>query len=638
MNSVATAARVLHEPGHEPRRVDRSIVYGLASGGSSMAVHLALLLVLGLMVTPTVPRPQVTIVESSFEEIQPQEEITQRLPESVDPARSLTFDDSRSSPMPKSEAVRDAIGQAVAAPKMAASASVVQNLPPVDVGVVSMLTRSSGELMRFAPEEANGQPLASAENIGEALDRITQEILNRLAKRKVLVVWMFDQSESMQDDRAEIAARVHRVYEELKLSAAADGDALATSVMSFGANTALHTPQPTSDINKIQAAIAAVPNDPSGHEMMCRALTTAITQHQKFADLGKRQLMIVLVTDESGDMATNHAELESTIATAKAARCPVYVLGREAVFGYPYAHLRWIDPETKIGFWLRIDRGPESPQPEQLQVDGIHRRHDAHPSGFGPYEQSRLARQTGGVFFLLPSPESNLVRRDDRRYDPDAMRPYLPDLSARPDYAAERDKHPMRAVLWKVITDLNPYAADRADLVQVRLWDWPIEREAFAREAARNVAKAEQLIGYFAAAERELAKVRPMRDRDPSLRWRANFDTTYAQTIAYQARLKEYVAYIKAFVETPKAIRNELGPARPTNRWDGHYVKRTLVNDAAAQQQRYTATRLFQQTIADHPGTPWAARAEYELARGFGLELREDYEDPRRGSVKIPTP
>ena len=73
----------------------------------------------------------------------------------------------------------------------------------------------------------------------------------------------------------------------------------------------------------------------------------------------------------------------------------------------------------------------------QLQVDGIHRRYDAHPSGFGPYEQARLARQTGGVFFLLPSPEANLWRRDDRIYDADAMRPYLPNLAARGDYAAE---------------------------------------------------------------------------------------------------------------------------------------------------------------------------------------------------------
>jgi hypothetical protein len=637
MNSPATAARASYDLGHDLRRVDRSIVYGLASGGSSMAVHLALLLILGLMVTPTVPRPQVTIVESSFEQPEPPQDIPLRLDEAIQPATSLTTVATTGGPSSR-DRLSDVLNDTVGTPKLKNVEAVANAMPKISPGVGDVFTRSSGDLIVSTPEEAIGNPLDAADGIGEALDRITQEILNRLSKRKVLVVWMFDQSESMQDDRAEIAARVHRVYEELKLSAAADGDALATSVMSFGANTALHTAQPTSDVNKIQAAIASVPNDPSGQEMMCRALTTAVTQHQKFADLSKRQLMVVLVTDESGDMATNHAELESTIATAKAARCPVYVLGREAVFGYPFAHLRWIDPATKIGFWLRIDRGPESPQPEQLQVDGIHRRHDAHPSGFGPYEQSRLARQTGGVFFLLPSPESNLVRRDDRRYDPDAMRPYLPDLSARPDYAAERDKHPMRAVLWKVVTDLNPYATDRADLVQVRLWDWPIERDAFAREAARNVAKAEQLIGYFAGAERELAKVRPHRDRDPSLRWRANFDTTYAQTIAYQARLKEYVAYIKAFVETPKAIRNELGPARPTNRWDGHYVKRTLVNDAAAREQRDTATRLFQQTIADHPGTPWAARAEYELARGFGLELREDYEDPRRGSVKVPTP
>ena len=63
-----------------------------------------------------------------------------------------------------------------------------------------------------------------------AVDRITQEILNRLAKGKVLVVWLMDESQSMEDDRNEIATRIDRVYQELGLSAAARGDALQTAV------------------------------------------------------------------------------------------------------------------------------------------------------------------------------------------------------------------------------------------------------------------------------------------------------------------------------------------------------------------------------------------------------------------------
>ena len=59
--------------------------------------------------------------------------------------------------------------------------------------------------------------------------------------------------------------------------------------------------------------------------------------------------------------------------------------------------------------------------------------------------------------------------------------------------------------------------------------------------------------------------MRPQRARERSLRWRANYDVTYAQTIAYQARLYEYIAYVTGFVRNPKPIRNELGASRPTN-------------------------------------------------------------------------
>ena len=46
--------------------------------------------------------------------------------------------------------------------------------------------------------------------------------------------------------------------------------------------------------------------------------------------------------------------------------------------------------------------------------------------------------------------------------------------------------------------------------------------------------------------------------------------------------------------------------------------------------------------MADHPGTPWAARADYELKRGFGVHLIEEYHAPYRsvppGTQLMPVP
>src|SRR5688500_19517435 len=112
-------------------------------------------------------------------------------------------------------------------------------------------------------------------------------------------------------------------------------------------------------------------------------------------------MALIVVTDERGEHQDNYSNVEADISVAKDTRCPIDVLGREAVFGYPYCYMNWVHQETGLNFWLQINRGPETPDVEQLQTDGFHHRWDAHPSGFGPYEHTRMARETGGVFFLL---------------------------------------------------------------------------------------------------------------------------------------------------------------------------------------------------------------------------------------------
>ena len=628
----ATAAAPPEADHHDDAPVlRRSLVWSLAAGSSSMVVHLALLLMLGLIVNafPVKP-PPLCDISADFDKRE-QLEITQKLEVPIDPAKTLNTSDHSDHTIRREapgSGVQGAVNAAVSNPTLNATPSADYSRLTFEPGVTNIFTSSGTTFTETLPPGTFGG-IEGVKDYDQAMDRITQEILNKLAKRKVLLVWIFDQSDSMTDDREEITLRIDRVYQELGLASASKNNALLTAVTSYGDGFSVLTPQPTSKPEEIIGAIKAVPVDPSGEERMCRAVTNSIAQYQRFAELQDRQMMCVLVTDESGDPTSNFADLEQTIQTAAAARAPIYVLGREAVFGYPYAHIRWTDPDTKYQAWIRIDRGPESPYPEQLQVDGFHRRFDAHPSGFGPYEQSRMARQTGGVFFMLPSPEANLVGRDTRNYDPDTMRAYLPDLSSRDAYASERDKYPMRAMLWKVISDLNPYDKRLEQHVQVRLHDWPINRADYAREAEAQIKKAQLLIQYYAQAQQALETVGKHRDRDPSVRWRANYSLAHAQTIAYQARLHDYIAYVGAFVKTPKAIRNELGPTRPTNEWNGALVQRTLVDDPKVAALRDRSTALYRQVAKDHPGTPWAARAELELARPFGLEFREGHEVPR---------
>jgi hypothetical protein len=58
------------------------------------------------------------------------------------------------------------------------------------------------------------------------------------------------------------------------------------------------------------------------------------------------------------------------------------------------------------------------------------------------------------------------------------------------------------------------------------------------------------------------------------------------------------------------------------------------------KEQQGQANRLFQLVLTEHPGTPWARRAQWELDHGYGMNVREGFHDPRYQQVgtriKIP--
>ena len=111
----------------------------------------------------------------------------------------------------------------------------------------------------------------------------------------------------------------------------------------------------------------------------------------------------MLATDESGD---DGAFVEEARQVAVGRAVPIYVIGRQSMFGSSTVRLPYTDPVTKDVYWPKIRRGPETAGLENLQYDGLHNRWDEQPSGFGPYELARLTKDTGGIYFLLPSEET----------------------------------------------------------------------------------------------------------------------------------------------------------------------------------------------------------------------------------------
>jgi hypothetical protein len=496
-----------------------------------------------------------------------------------------------------------------------------------------------GQLSAALPSGFVGQGRVVVDNYDQAFDKLTQEILEMLEESKVLVIWVFDQSGSMKDDQQVIRDRLEQVYAELGLREIAGGGNLMTAVTSYGKEFAVHTQRPTDKLDKIRAAIDEIPVDISGEEMMCRAVGHSIQHHADFVRRGQRRTALVLVTDESGNREDNDSYLEQVIHTATSSGTRIYSLGREAVFGCPFAHIRWEHPQTFVIHYIPIDRGPESAYVEQLQTEGFHRRYDSHPSGYGPYEQSRMARETGAIFFLLPSVELDVVALDKRRYRLDLMREYRPDLRRRDVAMAEIGKSQLRTGLTQIIYDMNPYNEKAAEIIVMRD-RFSKNLQEFIKQVNTEQAKITIYLDYLDRMGTALEEIWGLRKQETIPRWQANADLMRAQLLVYKIRLYEYGAYLEYFMNNPQYVSPTKDPNLHLIDWRIARRQEMITGEVTAKYLE-RAKELFQTVIDKHPDTPWAARAEKEMESGFGIHLYPYYRRIPTGtgtSPLIPVP
>ncbi len=611
------------------------------SCGVSLLVHLVGLLLLAYLTVPTYDRSVAAVLEAVFDPRDEDDPVEFELDPQIQVSTELTPTSVLSGPSADVEVgAAGLIGTPVLDQQVLAEMASAAEGGQISIDHPLAHAPGFSRLIAAVPDkEFKGDPRAIIDDYAQAMDRIAQELMWMMEKGPLLVIWLFDQSGSMKDDQQEIHERLNNVYLQLGMFGRNQAKYLETSIVCFGEGYYQLTQRPTSDLEEIRAAIAAIPEDPSGKEYMCQAIIRAISTHRDYARRSRRQMVLILVSDESGEQDDNRQYIERTVQEAKEANCRIYVLGREAVFGYPYAHVRWRHPQTNRVHWLPIDRGPETAFVEQLQIDGFRRRHDAFPSGFGPYEQCRLARETGGIFFMLPSVESNLVRGEKRRYELEIMRPYRPDLGRRDEILAERDKYPLRSIIWQCIYDLNPHrGSEVARQIEMRM-NFSLNYDEFVRQAQAEQAKARNYLVYLARVQKALEEGLHHRRQEADPRWQANFDLIYAQLIAYQARIWEYGAACEEFIRNPQTASPTRSSGRVLQNWRISTRKQTLTEESKPYIER--AIELFEVVIENHPGTPWAQRAQWEKDRGFGVHFQPHYDLPIKPLPKekpIPVP
>ena len=123
-----------------------------------------------------------------------------------------------------------------------------------------------------------------------------------------------------------------------------DASALNHAIVGFGQEIDYVLDKPRDDIDQIGRAIKHLKIDSTGTENTMQAIREVVEHYAYVVQKGRPALLIVLVTDESGDDGTYVEEARQAL---KKYQVPLYVIGRQSLFGYPYAHHRYVDPVTK---------------------------------------------------------------------------------------------------------------------------------------------------------------------------------------------------------------------------------------------------------------------------------------------------
>ncbi len=457
-----------------------------------------------------------------------------------------------------------------------------------------------------------GDVTFEAGDVGVALNQVAREILRHLADHKLTVVWMFDESGSMKDDQQAVKAKFDRLANELRdnidPSKKAAG-ALNYVVVGFGENIHYEVEKPTTDVDAVGKAIDHLRVDDSGIENTMHAVGDVINKYGRLVTK-ERRILIVLVTDESGD---DGAYIEEVRQAAVSKSVPIYIIGRQSLFGYDRAHIRYVDPVTKDVYWPTIRRGPETADIELLQWDGLHERWDEQPSGFGPYELARLAKSTGGIYFLLPSEENMRVRTREQAYSIKTMKEYVPDYESRVTYSENRAKSEFRRNLYEIIQVTKGFPFRR---------HFPVEPGAMIEAINAEYPIVTERLNILIGIEKRLRSMAKLREREPEKRWQAHYDLMLAEIMTYQIKAYEYRACLEEMAKTPPKPKTMPNPSMIVEWVLDHSQDRKAPKDRTEKVYAEAIT-LLKKVIERHPKTPWADLAQDELNRGLSVQRTE---------------
>lgn len=217
----------------------------------------------------------------------------------------------------------------------------------------------------------------------------------------LLVVWLVDQSISMQRQHQLLAEQLDPFFETFD-PAGESGHKVLHSVVGFGQTTTeIHAPGKAAG-RVVGALKHEVDVDPTGTENVFTGVTQAIYEYrEKTRRYRDYRMLCIVLTDESGD---DPEGLDVTARLCLKSKCAVSVVGPSAALGSSRGYHQYVDTKRGETFHLPVMRGPDSPDNHRVLIRQFAGRYDTDERGaLYDFDSNRNAWEGGPYAFGMAS-------------------------------------------------------------------------------------------------------------------------------------------------------------------------------------------------------------------------------------------
>lgn len=483
----------------------------------------------------------------------------------------------------------------------------------------------SEELIKTTFLRSDSPAAAAARHPGlselAAVNKVTAAVEESIEGGPTFVIWLFDISESASQMVSGVRSALISFYEKVAVGEAAAGSShnLFTSVIVFGSDVQFLVDVPTNNTAEVAEALNTFERDSSGKELTFTAVERALSKYKEYRTRRRYEVMLVVVTDESGDdRDLVEPLLDSPGHSPRRLGIPVYVIGVPAPFG----RTAGLEGGPEGG---KIRQGPESREVERISLAfwGSSYGVDLIDSGFGPFHLEWLCRDSGGLY-LAVRPEFNGRRRFQSRFankwptlsagrfDPQVMRRYAPQYESSETYWTKIKENRAKQAL------LNAAKLRSTDVDRLPPIEFTVTTQARLQQdvtnAQRAAARLEPEVGRFYEV---LQAGEVDREKLTQPRWQAGFDLAMGRVLATKARVEGYNEMLAALKRGMKFENPD------SNRWQLEPAAITVDAGSGLVKLGKKARMYLQRVVEQHPGTPWAKIAGQELKSDIGWRWAE---------------